>query len=70
MSACPSCGSENPDDSVFCAKCGTRLATGGETPRPTSVNSFDIAFGVFLGLVMFSVFASLVWGAIFVIAQL
>ncbi len=46
---CPNCGYENPDDSMFCEKCGTALNNhqnqpnqtmnnGGSTKRPDAPN--------------------------------
>lgn len=30
MANCPTCGAENPEDSNFCRKCGSRLSSGEE----------------------------------------
>lgn len=35
MPFCTQCGRQNPDDARFCAQCGARLVTTGETPGPT-----------------------------------
>ena len=32
---CPKCKSDNPDESVFCAKCGTQISGSEEQPLPT-----------------------------------
>ena len=32
---CPKCKTENPDESVFCAKCGTQISESEEKPLPT-----------------------------------
>jgi serine/threonine protein kinase/regulator of sirC expression with transglutaminase-like and TPR domain len=32
---CPKCQSDNPDESVFCAKCGTQIKGSQEQPLPT-----------------------------------
>ncbi len=32
---CPECKTENPDESVFCAKCGTQIGETEEKPLPT-----------------------------------
>jgi len=32
---CPKCKAENPDDSAFCAKCGTQIRESKEKPIPT-----------------------------------
>src|SRR5512137_1748383 len=32
MARCPNCGSENSDDSKFCAKCGSQLSTLASAP--------------------------------------
>ncbi len=32
MKNCPSCGTENPDESKYCVKCGALLGGPGEAP--------------------------------------
>ena len=32
---CPKCRTDNPDESVFCAKCGTQIRESEEQPIPT-----------------------------------
>lgn len=64
MIACPECGAENPSFAWTCAKCGIKLE------RPVSEGArrdnlvMDVAMGVFLGMVAFSIFGGLVWGGI------
>jgi hypothetical protein len=36
MPFCTQCGRQNPDDARFCAQCGARLVTTGETPAPAA----------------------------------
>jgi len=32
---CPKCQKENPDDTLYCGKCGTQLPPAGEVSAPT-----------------------------------
>lgn len=38
MKNCPSCGTENPDESKYCVKCGALLAGPGETSAPAGAS--------------------------------
>ena len=38
MKKCPSCGTENPDESKYCVKCGALLAGPGETSTPAGAS--------------------------------
>ena len=61
MTPCPSCGAENPSFAWKCARCGVALERRGDldTQRDNLVK--DIALGVFVGMVAFSMFAGIVW---------
>jgi uncharacterized membrane protein YvbJ len=38
LKKCPSCGTENPDESTYCVKCGALLAGSGETSTPAGAS--------------------------------
>lgn len=63
---CPTCGTQNPAFAWKCAKCGTTLhqdtttfASGANSSHQLGV--MDIALGVFLGMLAFSLVSGFVW---------
>jgi pSer/pThr/pTyr-binding forkhead associated (FHA) protein len=50
MPFCTNCGKQNPDDSRFCAQCGTRILTvtpaTGSAPDPVSESTATIQIGL------------------------
>lgn len=72
MRPCPNCGATNPAFAFRCARCNQPFsmptASTTDTPRPLTVS--DIAIGVFLGMVAFSLFSALIWlGFVLLIAR-
>lgn len=66
MEACPSCGAENPVGTWRCASCGKLLpASSSAAPIPNQSRSLvnEIALGVFVGLMAWSIVSGIV-GAI------
>jgi hypothetical protein len=69
---CKDCGEQIPDDSVFCPECGAKLTVApaaaappsASTPPPASPTagaaSQDVGQGLFIGLILASLFIPLI----------
>ncbi len=45
MTYCTQCGTTNPDNAVFCAKCGAPLQSAQKSPQPQSASVINNYYG-------------------------
>ena len=70
MVHCTKCGTENPDDAEYCAKCGARLYTIGESRHYRRME--DECFGLPQGKRIFPIIVGIIiifWGLSMILGE-